>query len=310
MKIIPNKLVISIILALIIVSYLLILVSNNSNNNNNNKNENSKHNNMYLITNSENSCQKQDELIIVYVFISVLSFERRNLIRNTWSNKNIFPQLKTLFIVGKAPTNKLNEQIAYENLIYGDLIQGNFIETNNKSNTLKSLITWKWISDYCSLANINYVLKVNEYDILNTFNLLKYLNNDGIKMNANEFCCFNLLKKYVLQSNKQKHFTIFNSSVCIGSFITSMNMILNLNKITYKYNKQIRNDLVNTAVLAQHLNASYKNIFNLYVPSKFYDKINAQTYFHLFILDCYYATDFLHIWSTIINNNYLHTKII
>ncbi len=158
MKIIPNKLVISIILALIIVSYLLILVSNNSNNNNNNKNENSKHNNMYLITNSENSCQKQDELIIVYVFISVLSFERRNLIRNTWSNKNIFPQLKTLFIVGKAPTNKLNEQIAYENLLYGDLIQGNFIETNNKSNTLKSLITWKWISDYCSLANINFII--------------------------------------------------------------------------------------------------------------------------------------------------------
>lgn len=44
----------------------------------------------YLIENAENKCTK-NQLVLVYVFTSSLRFDRRNLIRNTWSDLKLFP---------------------------------------------------------------------------------------------------------------------------------------------------------------------------------------------------------------------------
>ena len=162
--------------------------------------------NSFLIENSENPC-RFDQILVVYVFMSVLSFERRNLIRSTWSDSSLFPQMKTLFVLEKAPIEAINEQVKQENSIYGDIIQGRFLDSNIKKNSLKTFLTWKWIDSYC--ANSKYVIKMSDEILLNTFNLYDYLNVIDIKPNT--FYCQTFRKTFSVfkRALKQRNASIF-----------------------------------------------------------------------------------------------------
>jgi hypothetical protein len=146
--------------------------------------------NLEIILEPNGLCKFKSKFIFIYIFTSLKSFTKRQLIRNTWANKslNLF-EYNLVFIIGK--TNYLNEtvdELLYlEQQKYNDLIQGNFIDSY-RNLSYKSLIAWKWIKNNCNQAS--YVFKLDDDVFLNIFKLKKILNNYNIfKSTSNSFIC-------------------------------------------------------------------------------------------------------------------------
>lgn len=114
----------------------------------------------------------QSLLIIAFVTISPSSFEHRNLIRHTWANKTLFPQIKTVFILGLSSNNTVNEMIKLENEVHQDIVQENFMDTYNNL-TLKTIAGFKWVSKYCSKAK--FALKIDDDVVVNTPVLIDFI---------------------------------------------------------------------------------------------------------------------------------------
>jgi hypothetical protein len=135
-------------------------------------------------------CKFKSKFIFIYIFTSVKSFNKRQLIRNTWANKslNLF-DYNLVFIIGKINhSNETIDELLYlEQQKYNDLIQGNFIDAY-RNLSYKSLIAWKWIINNCNQAS--YVFKLDDDIFLNIFKLKKILNNYNIfKSTSNSFIC-------------------------------------------------------------------------------------------------------------------------
>ena len=96
---------------------------NNSLNNNLSKQLNSI---TEYVTKPINVCEPNEILVLAYVFISVKSFEKRSVIRQTWANKTLFKNLKVVFMLGLSNNQSLNKLVLTENQIHNDLIQSNF----------------------------------------------------------------------------------------------------------------------------------------------------------------------------------------
>ena len=64
-------------------------------------------------------------------------------------------------------------KIKAESFIYGDIIQENFID-GYYNLTLKTIMGFKWSSKYCS--NAKFIMKLDDDVVVNTFDLLNYLN--------------------------------------------------------------------------------------------------------------------------------------
>ena len=150
-------------------------------------------------------CKFKSKFIFIYIFTSVKSFTKRQLIRNTWANKslNLF-NFNLVFIIGK--TNHSNNATNIDKLLhleqqkYNDLIQGNFIDSY-RNLSYKSLIAWKWIKNNCN--NASYVFKLDDDVFLNIFKLKQILNNYNIfKSTSNSFICYLYTRSYPIRDLK------------------------------------------------------------------------------------------------------------
>lgn len=171
---------------------------------------------LYIDYNPMKLCQNKQVLIFAYVLTKVDDFKKRSLIRKTWANTTLFPDLKVLFIVGKSFKAKVNDLILEEQLEFNDLLQGNFIDSF-KNLTYKSLIAWKWISTYCSQAK--YVIKLDDDLFLNNFNLINYLQSTN-EIEIKTFYC-NVLRSLSLNEPK-------NPTLCMGAYLMTSDLISRL----------------------------------------------------------------------------------
>jgi hypothetical protein len=203
--------------------------------------------------------------------------------------------MKTLFVLERAPIEAINEQVKQENSIYGDIIQGHFLANNNKENFLKSFLAWKWINSYC--GNSNYVVKMSDEILLNTFSLYKYLNELDIKPNI--FYCQTFKKTLAVfkYSGSNRTLTRTNGKTCGNTFITSQVMITRMFSVSKKINFNW-SDRVGMAIIGSSLNVSYKSIH-----SRYSYKCNLDDSFSIFNLDCSVNTDFLEAWTRILDRN-------
>ncbi len=110
--------------------------------------------------------------IVVYVHSGPANYQRRMVIRETWSTQILFPDLRLVFMIGKTLDQSLMKAIEYENEIYQDIVQEDFIDSY-KNLTYKGVMALKWISIYCSKTK--YVLKVDDDIVVNTFTLTNHL---------------------------------------------------------------------------------------------------------------------------------------
>ncbi|ESO09982.1 hypothetical protein HELRODRAFT_123705, partial [Helobdella robusta] len=121
---------------------------------------------------------------VILVHSTFDNFKKRTAIRSTWGstvNKSfIWPRVGPLnhsmalfFVFGKYKDESKNDGIYEENLEFGDIVQGNFVDSY-KNMTLKSLLDFKFIIEFCSMAKfliksdddmfINLPFLLNEMD--------------------------------------------------------------------------------------------------------------------------------------------------
>ena len=72
-------------------------------------------------------CLNTNPFLFIYVFNRAADKLKRNMIRNTWGDKQLFPNIKLVFILGFSENHLVNREIEYEFDTYGDIIQGTFV---------------------------------------------------------------------------------------------------------------------------------------------------------------------------------------
>ena len=88
---------------------------------------------------------------------------------------------KIVFSIGQSENVTINEMIAEEFFLYEDILQlNNFIDSYNNLTT-KIMRSFKWIARYCT--NAQYILRINDDVMVNTFSLIKYFKNKVYKTN-------------------------------------------------------------------------------------------------------------------------------
>ncbi|XP_045163387.1 beta-1,3-galactosyltransferase 1-like [Mercenaria mercenaria] len=139
------------------------------------------HNYDYLI-NNRNICKTsqpdQDIDLFMMIFTEHSNFEKRQAIRQTWLTiaKGNTANVRYVFLLGKVNDDLLTKNIAQENILYRDILKEDFIDTY-KNQTLKTIMGFKWIANYCRTAK--YVMKSDDDTFINVPNILNYIKNSG-----------------------------------------------------------------------------------------------------------------------------------
>lgn len=145
-----------------------------------------------------------DVLLLAMVPIAAYNFINRLIIRTTWTNKNISPRLRFIFLVGNSYNETINKKLKEEYEMYGDIVQEDFMDTY-RNLTLKTIMGIKWSSNYCS--NAKFVLKIDDDMLLNTPRVMNYL-DDMLKKNktSNRFMCNPLWESVVIRDNSSRFY--------------------------------------------------------------------------------------------------------
>lgn len=114
-----------------------------------------------ILPNKSEICSNKKIVYISYVYIDVFNFERRLQIRNSWSNKTLFPFQRNIFVLGSSDKESFNSMIEYENDRHGDILMGNIAE-NFRLMHSKSILAIGWLTKNC--PQIKFYVKL-KYDV-------------------------------------------------------------------------------------------------------------------------------------------------
>lgn len=120
-------------------------------------------------------CKPVDDnkiFVVVYVHTAPGNFKRRLSIRETWSKRSMFRDMRIVFCMGATNDFKTNEMLKLEVGLYNDIVQEDFLDAY-RNLTYKGIMAMKWLSTYCN--NTKYILKVDDDIITNIFILLRHL---------------------------------------------------------------------------------------------------------------------------------------
>lgn len=127
--------------------------------------------NPYLINNKKVCSGVKNLLFMVLVHTSTLNFQRRNNIRETWAQPNLFQNhsMRIVFLLGKPQKDSTQALIEHENVLHGDIVQGKFIDSYHNL-THKGVLGLRWVTENCRHAKI--IVKVDDDVFLNIFKLM------------------------------------------------------------------------------------------------------------------------------------------
>ena len=95
----------------------------------------------YLLNPRFDICASESEkkvFLLIYVHTAPENYKRRLVIRETWSQKHLFHNVRIVFFCGLSPQNITNDMLIFENSIYKDIVQKNFLDSY-RNLTIKSL---------------------------------------------------------------------------------------------------------------------------------------------------------------------------
>ncbi|CAH1787657.1 unnamed protein product [Owenia fusiformis] len=130
------------------------------------------------VSNAEDKCLNGvfGDLHVVLVIKSAMNhFENRNMIRRTWGLEmnDLGFRTRRVFVVGVDPLNQeLQQQIHEENVAFHDIVQY-FFKDSYWNNTIKTMLAFKWVEQYCSNAKYAFFLD-DDYYVSNR-NLKKFI---------------------------------------------------------------------------------------------------------------------------------------
>ncbi|XP_038124279.1 N-acetyllactosaminide beta-1,3-N-acetylglucosaminyltransferase 2 [Cyprinodon tularosa] len=147
-----------------------------------------------LLINQPDMCQRNNDstdvgsfMLLIAIKSQIGNFENRQAIRETWGRSGLVRGefnkkgglVRTVFLLGRqdsstGPYPDLNNLLELENEKYGDILQWDFRDTFFNL-TLKDLLLWKWLQQYCPTAA--FVFKGDDDVFVRTDALLDYLQN-------------------------------------------------------------------------------------------------------------------------------------
>jgi len=264
------------------------------------------HDYFYIINPGESICKNKNITLLAFVLIKRDNFIQRDIIRTTWSNKTLFPQMRVVFMLGSSNDVELDKKIENESKIYGDIVQESFQDTY-LNLTLKTIQGIKWVSNYCS--NAKYVLKVDDDVVVNSFALLQYLDNLKLNTDNNLMCFIHKNSKITRESNSKFYVsynelsTEFYPQYCSGSaYIFKGNMAKSLYSASL-ITKYFKFEDVYFGLLAAKLNLNfiglrYKYAFSININRLFESKRIIDTFF---IFSFQQPELFRSTWSKLVN---------
>ncbi|KAL3856610.1 hypothetical protein ACJMK2_011348 [Sinanodonta woodiana] len=133
----------------------------------------------YLLSNQKLCKSVSNISVLTIVHTAADHFEKREVIRRTWTNNSYFHHLgsvRILFLLGTVLHNNATQnKIVDEFKTYGDLVQGDFIDSY-RNLTHKGVMGYRWISENCMHAKM--IVKTDDDVVVDTYKLLKqYLPN-------------------------------------------------------------------------------------------------------------------------------------
>ena len=257
-----------------------------------------------ILVNPKDICKSNSSFVFNYIFNKVNNFAKREAIRKTWGNKEKFSSLKIAFLVGQSKDENVNKQVHDESLKYGDIIVGNFIDSV-RNLSFKSVMAWQWISQECT--NADYILKIDDDTVLNTFNFMKYI--DSIKINyknlKNTYFCEVLRQVKPDRRYLGQYFTTceeykeeYYKDFCCGvANIITPDLIAKLHEASYTVRPFYVDD-VYVGFVTNHLNISMIDVADKIVYNKDKKKRDDQTF--LFIRDAETPGDVYSLWDLIL----------
>lgn len=129
-----------------------------------------------LLLSNNTKCNHKNINLLVLVKSSLINFDRRKIIRQTWGLENRFSDVstRTIFLLGKSYDIDLEKRIKKEHDQYGDIIQYDFID-EYYNNTIKTMNMIKWASTHCN--NSRYYFFSDDDMYVSIKNVLRYLRN-------------------------------------------------------------------------------------------------------------------------------------
>lgn len=115
--------------------------------------------------------------ITIIVKSAMKHFERRTAIRQSWGFEKRFSDVKmrVVFVVGISSDNtEIQKHIDKESDLFADIVQANFEDTYF-NNTIKTMMGFKWATNYCSTSK--FYLFVDDDYYVSVKNLLRFLDN-------------------------------------------------------------------------------------------------------------------------------------
>ncbi|CAF0848500.1 unnamed protein product [Brachionus calyciflorus] len=169
--------------SIFLVYYFMIVIKSSSNKVIN------PHNYNFTLNPTNTICSNDDSSVFLLIGVNTRpeNFAQRQLIRETWTKRSIFVQVRVIFLLGLTPNKKIQNRLLLESNTYKDLVQENYMDTY-RNLTLKGVMSLKWIIKYCS--NIKYYLKCDDDIVINTFKVLQFLKQ--VKLKPKTIAC-NLL---------------------------------------------------------------------------------------------------------------------
>ncbi|XP_071476183.1 beta-1,3-galactosyltransferase 1-like [Diadema antillarum] len=122
---------------------------------------------------------KSEVFMIMFVISSPHNFKRRELIRNSYGNANVWKsaasretEVKTVFMLGSTANASVQSMIDRESVLHQDIVQEDMID-DYKKLTRKTIMGLKWVTNYCPQAK--FTMKLDDDVVVNVERILNML---------------------------------------------------------------------------------------------------------------------------------------
>jgi beta-1,3-galactosyltransferase 1 len=151
--------------------------------------------------------------LLIYVHSNPKNFKNRLAIRETWGNSNIFPKVRTVFMLGASRNYTINHLLKLESEIYNDIVSEDFIDAY-RNITFKAVMAMKLVSTHCQ--NVRFILKTDDDTVVDMYSLstyLKYLEVNDIASRRSIMCYVN--KRSIVDRNSRSKWYISKSEIFV-----------------------------------------------------------------------------------------------
>lgn len=261
----------------------------------------------YILKPSVKICQSS---LVLLTLVSSLpeNFSNRNSIRKSWANKELFPGMYTVFIIGKSLNKTVNKKLIDEAYIHEDILQDDYIDSY-KNLSIKTISAMKWASDYCT-KKTKLVLKINDDLIMNSYSLIPFLevNFKNSHFNNSLFCSPN--KEMKVDRNVNSNFYVseneyareFFPYFCNGGAYLLSSDLPGMIYETSLYTKPFLTESIYIGILAEKLKTNIVSLKSKYCWTKescFYALNRNIKQIYFFILNGMTSETILNGWLEI-----------